>query len=352
MIHIKGLKKVFKEFSLEIDELEIGRGDYIVLLGNSGSGKSVLLEIIAGLIKSDEGSIIMDGEDLNLLPIQKRPFGLVFQDQALFPHLTIAQNISYSIRRAGLGREEVRKRTMELAERMEVVDLLDRTPVSLSGGEKQRVALARTLAREPACLLLDEPLSALDAQLRKEIRAVLRLLNRQGNTIIHVTHDFEEAISVATHIGVVEEGRIVQYGPSEEILRNPRSQFVASFTGIRNFFKVNLVKDERDGEVTAWTDDKVPIRLSTDKSSGNGFVILPSESIFLATEKTITSAANQFMGIIEDISPGRFGIEVQVNADIPLVVHITTSALKRLKFKTGQTVWASFKASSIRFIKN
>jgi len=167
-----------------------------------------------------------------------------------------------------------------------------------------------------------------------------------------VTHDFEEAISVATHIGVVEEGRIVQYGPSEEILRNPRSQFVASFTGIRNFFKVNLVKDERDGEVTAWTDDKVPIRLSTDKSSGNGFVILPSESIFLATEKTITSAANQFMGIIEDISPGRFGIEVQVNADIPLVVHITTSALKRLKFKTGQTVWASFKASSIRFIKN
>ena len=351
MIYIKNLKKAFKDFNLEIEDLQVDKGDYVVLLGNSGSGKSVLLEILAGLVTSDSGSIVMEGHDLNKLPIQKRPLGLVFQDQALFPHMTVAENISYSYRYSGLPKTERKRKTQELAEKLEVADLLDRIPESLSGGEKQRVALARTLAREPACLLLDEPLSALDVQLRKEIRAVLRRLNRMGHTVIHVTHDFEEAISVASKIGVVEKGRIIQYGPADEILRNPRSAFVACFPGIKNFFKVELKEDDRDGEIKAWTREQVPVRLTTDKKSGQGFIILPGESIILATEKTVTSAANQFMGEIVDISPGRYGVEVLVRADLPLVAHITQNAVSRLGFKVGQTVWASFKASSIRFIR-
>ncbi len=351
MILIKGLKKVFKEFTLEIDELKIGQGDYVVLLGNSGSGKTVLLEIMAGLVRSDSGSIFMDGQDLNLLPIQKRPFGLVFQDQALFPHMTVAENISYAFKNRSFKAKELRSKTEDLAARMELIDLLDRTPASLSGGEKQRVALARTLAKEPACLLLDEPLSALDNKLRKEIRAVLRWLNRMGHTVLHVTHDFEEAISLATHIGVMEKGRIVQFGPAEQILREPRSFFVANFTGIRNYFKVKLVKDDLEGEVTAWTEDKVPIHLSTNKSVGHGFVIIPCESIILAKEEVNTSARNQFKGLILDISPGRYGIEVHIQADLPLVAQITKGALKRMGLKVGQVVWASFKATSVQFIR-
>ena len=351
MIRIRGLKKIFKGFTLEIDDLLIGRGNYIVMLGNSGSGKTLLLEIIAGLINSDSGSIMMEGKDLNLLSIQKRPFGLVFQDQALFPHMNVRENISYALKNSGLSKEQIKLKTQELANRMEVVELLDRSITGMSGGEKQRIALARTLAKEPICLLLDEPLSALDVRLRKEIRAVLRWLNRTGITILHVTHDFEEAINLATHIGVMEDGQLVQYGPAEQILREPRSPFVANFTGIRNYFKVDLLLDDSSGEVTAWTEKKVPIRISTNKTTGKGFIIIPCESIVLSNEQVITSAANQFAGQITDISPARYGIEIQIEADLPLVAQITPSALKRLNLKVGQKIWASFKATSLRFIR-
>lgn len=351
MIRIRGLKKVFKNFTLEIDDLLIGQGDYIVILGNSGSGKTLLLEIMAGLINSDSGSIIMDGKDLNLLSIQKRPFGLVFQDQALFPHMNVRENISYALKSSGFNKEQVKAKTQELANRMEVVDLLDRNIAGLSGGEKQRIALARTLAKEPICLLLDEPLSALDVRLRKEIRAVLRWLNRAGVTILHVTHDFEEAINLATHIGVMEDGQLVQYGHAEQILREPRSPFVANFTGIRNYFKVDLILDERSGEVIAWTENKIPIQLSTNKTAGKGFIIIPCESIVLSQEQVHTSAANQFVGQITDISPGRYGLEIHIEADLPLVAQVTTSALKRLNLTVGQKIWASFKATSLRFIR-
>jgi len=351
MIKIKNIKKAFKEFTLDIDHLEIAKGDYVVLLGNSGSGKTILLEIIAGLINSDQGNILVEDKDVNLLSIQKRPFGLVFQDQALFPHMSVAQNISFSLKNSGLSRREIKDKTKELAQLMEIENLLDRSPNKLSGGEKQRVALARTLAREPACLLLDEPLSALDAPLRKEIRSVLRWLNRIGQTIIHVTHDFDEAINLASHIGVMEGGRIVQFGPAEQILRNPTTPFVASFTGVRNYFKVRLEKSADDSQVLAITENDVPIRIISNKSSGFGFIIIPSEGIVLARERTVTSAANQIKGKIVDISPGRFGIEVQIQAEITLIAHITSNTLSRLQFEVGQEIYASFKATSMRFIR-
>lgn len=351
MIRIRGLKKSFKNFTLEIDELNIGKGDYIVILGNSGSGKTLLLEMLAGLINSDSGSITMNDQDLNLLPIQERPFGLVFQDQALFPHMNVRDNISYTLKNSGLSKKKIIERTRELAGQMEVLELLDRNIAGLSGGEKQRVALARTLAKEPTCLLLDEPLSALDVRLRKEIRAVLRWLSRMGNTILHVTHDFEEAINLATHIGVMEGGRLIQYGPAEQILREPRSPFVANFTGIRNYFKVDLVLNEKSGEVTAFTEDKIAIHINTNKTAGKGFIIIPCESIVLSKGEIETSAANQFEGRITDISLGRHGVEIQLEAKIPLVAQITTGALNKLKLSVGDTVWASFKATSLRFIR-
>ncbi len=351
MIEIRGLKKNYKGFNLDIDDFSFERGDYVVLLGNSGSGKTILLEVLAGLHLHDEGSIMMDGLKIDNLPIQKRPFGLVFQDQALFPHMTVSENISYSIRGSGIKKKEIKRKTEELAERLEIKHLLNRYPKGLSGGEKQRTALARTLAREPVCLLLDEPLSALDAKLRKEIRSVLRWLNREGNTILHVTHDFEEAVNLASHIGVMEGGKMIQYGRAEQILREPRSSFVANFTGIRNFFKVDLQKNEQTGQTVAMTSDSVQIHLSTEKVSGQGYVVVPCESILLSDYEIVSSAANQFNGTITDISPGRYGIEVQIDSEIPLVAQITNASKEKMNLNVGQEIWASFKAVSVRFIK-
>jgi molybdate/tungstate transport system ATP-binding protein len=206
MIRIDNISKRVGNFELSGISLDISKGEYVVLLGDSGSGKSVLLEILAGLIRPDEGRLFLDHRDITYSPIRKRPFGMVFQDLALFPHLTVFENMAYPLKNRNLSKGDVGGRIRELAEKMEIGPILDRYPSRLSGGEKQRVALARTLATDPVCLLLDEPLNAVDARISKEIKAVLRRINREGLTIIHVTHDYLEALSLASRIGIMERG--------------------------------------------------------------------------------------------------------------------------------------------------
>ncbi len=351
MISINNISKRFQNFQLDIEELLVEQGTYVVILGDSGSGKSLLLEIMAGLINPDHGTITFEKKNLISAAIQDRPFGLVFQDQALFPHLTVRQNIAYPLKRFTKNRHQIMIRTSELAKKTEATLLLDRYPETLSGGEKQRVALARTLATEPACLLLDEPLSSLDAKLKKEIRALLRWLNRNGQTILHVTHDYEEAIALASHIGVMEKGKLVQFGDAETILKEPRSSFVANFTGIKNYFKVVLEANNQYGEMLARTETDVCVRISTNKSHGQGFIIVPCDSILLSNKQVDTSAANQFEGKIKDISAGRFGVEVLVESRINLVAQVTQSAVEKMHLTMGQSIWVSFKATSVRFIK-
>lgn len=351
MIRVDKIIKRFKDFKLDIDKLIIEPGNYVVILGDSGSGKSMLLEILAGLISPDQGLISYDGDELTKKSIQERPFGLVFQDQALFPHMTARQNIAFPLKKLLKKKEDVKIRTLELAKNMEASHLLDRYPDTLSGGERQRVALARTLATQPSCLLLDEPLSSLDVNLKKEIRALLRWLNRNGQTILHVTHDYEEAISLASHIGVMDKGKLIQFGNAEKVLREPRSSFIANFTGIRNYFKVNLEPNSSTGEAIARTESGSDIRMSTEKSSGHGFVIIPCDSIVLSHSKIESSASNQFHGIINEITPARHGIEVKVDAEIQLVAQVTQSTIEKLNLSEGQSIWLNFKATSVRFIK-
>lgn len=351
MIKISGISKRYNDFQLTIKELEVGRGDYVVILGDSGSGKSLLLEILAGLRRPDSGSILFENQDILNQSMQERPLGIVFQDLALFPHMTVRQNVAFPLSGKKKEKENDANRINEIVKKMEIGQLLDRYPESLSGGEKQRVALARTLITEPACLLLDEPLSSLDANLKKEVRAMLRWLNRSGQTLLHVTHDYEEAISLASHIGVMHQGELVQYGPAEAVLKEPRSFFVANFTGIRNYFKVVLEAHPATGEMLARTDSGIPIRISTNKTSGQGFVIIPCESLILSKTQVETSAANQFKGIITEISPGRFGIEVSIAADLNLVAQVTQSAVDKLDLQEMAEIWVSFKASSVKFIK-
>ena len=199
MLEIINLTYTVGNFTLPPVNLTVEEGSYTILLGPSGSGKSVLLELIAGLRKPKRGAINLDGVQINALPPADRSVGLLFQDYALFPHLSVFHNIGYALRLRPLPKETIREEVEKLAQQFEIKNLLCRFPNTLSGGERQRVALARTLITQPRLLLLDEPLSALDAPLRAASRAFLKQINQLGQTIIHVTHDHQEQEELATH---------------------------------------------------------------------------------------------------------------------------------------------------------
>ena len=243
MIRLQNITKRLGAFSLTDITMNIRQGDYVVLLGDSGSGKTVLLEIMAGLIRPDQGEILYQDHPITHDPIRNRPFGIVFQDLALFPHMTVRENLAYPLKSNGLSKDEIQNEVLSQAGKFEITHLLERQILGLSGGERQRTALARTLANNPACLLLDEPLTALDVRIRKEIGSLLQWLNRNGQTIIHVTHDYLEAVTQASQIGLLENGRLIRYGPAGEILADPSNPLKAHLTDIRNFLEVTLESD-------------------------------------------------------------------------------------------------------------
>ncbi|MGH3860021.1 ABC transporter ATP-binding protein [Actinokineospora sp.] len=213
-------------------ELTVPKGELLVLLGSSGAGKSTLLRVIAGLHPVSQGEVRIDGRDVTALSPGLRDVSMVFQAFALFPHLSVADNIGFGLQVRGMGKREVRRRTEAAAAMVGCEKVLDRRPERLSGGERQRVALARALVREPALFLLDEPLSNLDAELRVRTRTELRALHdRVGATMVHVTHDQTEALAIGDRIAVLRDGRIEQVGTPDEIWRRPATAFVAGFVG-------------------------------------------------------------------------------------------------------------------------
>ena len=225
--------------SLRQVSLKAGTGEIVCLLGPSGCGKTTLLRIIAGLERDYQGSVAFDGLDIVSTPAHQREFGLMFQDFALFPHMSVAENIAYGLKRRGLGRSLIGKQVASLLERVGLDGMGERDIASLSGGQKQRVALARSLAPNPRLLMLDEPLGSLDAQLRDQLALELRgLIKQEGLSAIYVTHDHREAYAVADRIAVMDIGSVEQVDTPRELYRRPRSAFVARFLGMRNVFQL------------------------------------------------------------------------------------------------------------------
>jgi molybdate/tungstate transport system ATP-binding protein len=222
MIAIEGLEVRAGSFTVKVDRLELKRGEYLVLLGPSGVGKTLLLLSIAGIVRPERGRILIDSVDVTELPPEKRGVALVPQSYALFPHMTVYDNIAYGLRVRGLSSGEVDRRVRRIAELLHISHLLGRKPSTLSGGEQQRVALARALVVEPKLLLLDEPLAALDPRLRGHaIRLLRQLHERLGFTAIHVTHNIAEALSLAERIAYMESGRLLGVYSVEEFLETP-----------------------------------------------------------------------------------------------------------------------------------
>ena len=264
-LEIKGLEKKYKDFTLSLS-MAIEEGEFISLIGPSGSGKSTLLSVIAGILPPDRGEILLSGDDITGRRIQDRGIGMVFQDMALFPSMNVKKNIQ-----AGM-KEKDRKKRNELAEKLlELVGLPGygkRSISSLSGGEAQRVALARSIAAEPRILLLDEPLSSLDTPLRKHLRAAIRMIHDSlGITMLYVTHDREEAFAVSDRIAIMHDGRIEAFGTAEELYRKPSNLFTAFFTGEGTAIPASVLSEGASGTLFFRPENAQIADLDADSSS-------------------------------------------------------------------------------------
>ena len=252
-VRLDAVSKRFGEFlAVDAVSLEIRRGEIFCLLGGSGSGKTTLLRLLAGFETPSGGCIYIDGEDMSAVPPYERPVNMMFQSYALFPHMSVEKNVAFGLEQERLGREEIRRRVAEILQIVQMSPYTGRKPHQLSGGQRQRVALARALAKRPKLLLLDEPLAALDRKLRERTQfELLSIQERLGVTFIVVTHDQGEAMTLATRMGVMEHGRIVQVGTPAEIYEAPSNRFVADFIG-----SVNLL----EGRVAAVEPHAITIR--------------------------------------------------------------------------------------------
>ncbi len=345
MIEIRGLKIDLGNFVLRNIDLHIERGEYFIVLGPTGAGKSVLLEAIAGLYPVLEGKIIIDGRDVTELPPEKRKIGIVYQDYSLFPHMSAAENIAFGLKVRRIPRKKIKEKIDYIAAMTRIKDLLDRKPDTLSGGEKQKVALARALVTDPDILLLDEPLSALDPSTREKMRDLLEELHDELKvSVIHVTHDFEEAAVLGDRVTVINNGVIVQTGSPDYIMRHPKTEFVADFALSRNIFRgKSRHKDDGFAEIEI---NGHKINAVTEKT-GDVRVTLRPEEIIISREKFVSTARNCLKGIVQEVSHRGSYAYVTVSAGQDFVSMVTNTALEELELKKNDEAWIIFKASAV-----
>lgn len=310
------IKRVVKKFDdvFAVDEvsLDIQQGEIFALLGSSGCGKSTLLRMLAGFETPTSGQILLAGQDIVGLAPYERPINMMFQSYALFPHLTVWDNIAFGLKRDGLPKDEIDTRVTQMLDLVQLKAYAKRKPHQLSGGQQQRVALARSLAKRPKLLLLDEPLGALDAKLRERTQLELvGIIEQVGVTCVMVTHDQEEAMTMATRIGVMSEGKILQIGKPAEIYETPNCRFVADFIGSVNLFKGTVAVDEPDHVIiatpeckhyvshgiTGTADMAVHVAIRPEKMEIQQG--LPADS---ARESLAEVGFNQAEGVIEDMA--------------------------------------------------
>jgi multiple sugar transport system ATP-binding protein len=284
-IRLQGLAKRFRQTSAVAGvDLDIADGEFFVLLGPSGSGKTTLLRLVAGLEDPDAGSISIGGRDVTDLPPRKRELAMVFQSYAVFPHMTVADNIGFGLRmRDGADKDKLRRRVEEVAGLLEIDQLLDRHPAQLSGGQRQRVAVARAIATEPTLLLMDEPLSNLDALLRLTARAELKKLVKEvGTTTLYVTHDQIEALSLGDRVAVMDKGEVVQCDTPMEVYDRPRTRFVGEFIGTPPMNFLRATRGERGRVRVGEVDLDAP---GLDGHDGQVLLGVRAEHLEVATEQ-------------------------------------------------------------------
>ena len=344
MISLSNICKDLGEFVLRDVSLEIEQGEYFMILGPTGSGKTILLETIAGVYRPDSGRILLNGVDVTFLPPRERNVGMVYQDYMLFPHLTVEQNIAFGLRFMKTAPADGKGSVRRLAELLGVDALLHRYPGTLSGGEQQRTAIARALIVEPDVLLLDEPLSALDARTREKLRdELLRLHRLTRTTIVHVTHGFDEAFLLGSRMAIMNQGRVEQVGEPTEVFRRPGSRFAAEFLGMGNLFKGDSVVENGISRVRIEETELV----SAVHLPGRVHASVRPEHILLSLAPFESSARNAFSGPIRRILDNGTTLQVTVDIGVPMTAALTRRSFEDMALTEGKTVHLTFKAADV-----
>ncbi len=376
---IASLHTQLNTFQLSLD-FSAQTGETVVLLGESGAGKSTVLRLLAGLLRPERGHISLDetlyfdSDQQLFVPPQERPFGYVFQDYALFPHLSVFENVAFGLRAQHLSHKTVKQRVGAALEQVRLLGLDMRKPAQLSGGQQQRVAIARALALQPKLLLLDEPLSALDVQTRREVRQELRhILASLEVTTVMVTHQYLEALLFGQHILVLDQGQVIQQGDQRNLLQHPRSPYVAELVGV-NFFRGRIVRFESNTmcvlqvqqgsyvlEIAATLSDSSREE-TTPSLAEEASVVVDPRSITLYQEPPASSARNVFSGEIVQVlqlgattldgTDGTVRVSIALDKTqpllLPLTAEITQASAERMDLNEGKLIYAAFKATSAR----
>lgn len=346
MLELVNIIKAIGKFSLENINLKINNGDYFTLLGESGAGKTMLLEIISGIVKLDSGKVILNGTEITNIPIQNRNFGIVYQNQALFPHMSVFENIAFPLKCKKNTKLLIENTVKTIAEETEILHLLNRNVTDLSGGEAQRVAIARALATNPEILLLDEPLSFLDVNLKHGITCLLRKINKKGLTIIHVTHNYKEAVSLSNRIAVLGNGKVIQEGNINDVLQNPKSKFVAGFLGIKNYYSGKVIINNN---MKYFEINNCRFKVSEKFPLGELNVWIRNNNVYLINDINRNNFDNKFKCRIIDIEPTTRGVEIYTDIGIPIYLYINNDQNKQLKIKQNSEIEVGVKSEDICF---
>ncbi|OJY32782.1 MAG: hypothetical protein BGP06_03585 [Rhizobiales bacterium 65-9] len=349
----EGIVKDYRGFrAVDRVSVAVQAGELVALLGPSGCGKTTTLRMAAGFIEPTEGKIMIDGRDVTRLPPYKRDTGMVFQSYALFPHLTVGGNMLFGLKRRGVAREEAERRVRELAAMLKLDHLLDRLPKQLSGGQQQRVAVGRALVINPAVLLLDEPFSNLDAQLRESTRVELRRIQQElGITALFVTHDQSEAMAIADRVAVMDAGRLAQIDTPERLYARPATRFVANFIGRANLIDAKAAgATGRDGLTVMRGPGELKFALASD-TPAEGAVVLRPEAIRIDREPT-GAEFNTAEATVKSVSflGSAAHLALEFAGDVTITAEIRGS--EAASYPQGAKVWASWDASALSCVIN
>jgi ABC-type Fe3+/spermidine/putrescine transport system ATPase subunit len=349
-LKLEKVSKTWREFQLKNIDLVVEDGDYFIILGPTGAGKTLLLETIMGFNRPDSGKILLNGQDITNVATGKRGIGYVSQNCMLFPHLNVWQNVEFGLKMGKVEKTARQKTVAAVLESTGLKPLGNRQPQTLSGGEKQKVALARVLALEPSTILLDEPMSALDAEAARELKRELKRIHKGGKTVIHVTHNQVEGFNLGNKMAIMREGEIVQAGKTRQVFAEPKNEFVAKFLGYENVFKAETVEKIPAFLIVTVGGVKLKASAQLDVAAGCFVAVRPEDVAVNLSPISEESGMNVLDGTVVDCVDQGYSVALTCDVGLTLQAIMVKSAFLDANFEEGQKVWLSFKTGAVKII--